>query len=271
LRRHYYYPLQWTPAAFLAYKAEQEIDRNQVLKTVMDAFENIDLFRELDAEDFARLRDASSERHFATGQAVSAFGARADHMYYLRCGQIKLHRNDEKGQEAVLGIVTEGEWFFALSAFFPIRAPADATALKKSDVILIPADKIRDVMCRDAAFAEKILTYTAKNIHGLTDKVADMSLKTPVQRVSYYLLKEFLKNGATETSFQLPYKKSLIAGELGMTAETFSRALAVLKEAGVKIEKKRVTLPHINALCRVCDPGVAQNCPHHEPGRCPEP
>lgn len=226
-------------------------------------------FSDLTPEQQQQLAGPSSLKHFSQGQEIIGFGDEAAYMYFVGEGQVKLYRADEKGQDAVLRIVSKGDWFFELSAFFPLHAPAAAVALREADILMIPSAAMREVMCHNENFAEKILSHTAEHFHLLTNKVMDMALKTPLQRVSYFLLKEFLRNGGRENTFTLPYKKSLIASELGMTAETFSRVLMRLKESGIEVEKNKVTLPHPKALCGVCDPALMHQCPRFDPMECP--
>jgi len=226
-------------------------------------------FSDLTPEQHRQVSVLSSCKHFASGQDVIAFGDEAAYMYFVIDGQVKLHRADEKGQDAVLRIISPGDWFFELSAFFPLNAPASAVTLQASDILMIPSAAVREVMCHNEAFAEKILGHAAENFYALTSKVMDMTLKTPLQRVSYFLLKEFIRNGGRKKEFTLPYKKALIASELGMTAETFSRVLMRLKDTGIEIERNKVTLPHARALCDVCDPALMHSCQNFDPDQCP--
>jgi len=226
-------------------------------------------FSDLTPEQQQQLSALSSLKHFIPGQEIIAFGDEAAYMYFVSAGQVKLYRADEKGQDAVLRVVPEGDWFFELSAFFPMNAPSSAVTLRAADILMLPSGAVRAMMCRNEAFAEKILAHTAEHFHSLTNKVMDMTLKTPLQRVSYFLLQEFIRNGGIKKEFTLPYKKSLIASELGMTAETFSRVLMRLKESGIEIERNKVVLPHTRSLCGVCDPALMHSCPNFDPVQCP--
>ncbi|TNE31393.1 MAG: Crp/Fnr family transcriptional regulator [Alphaproteobacteria bacterium] len=226
-------------------------------------------FSDLTPAQQQQVANLSSLKHFTSGQEIIGFGDETAHMYFVGEGQVKLYRADENGQDAVLRVVPKGDWFFELSAFFPLNAPAAAVTLRDTDIFMIPSDTMRDIMCHNEAFAQKILGHAAEHFHALTNKVMDMTLKTPLQRVSYFLLQEFIRNGGKSKEFTLPYKKSLIASELGMTAETFSRVLMRLKETGIEIERNKVTLPHAKALCGVCDPALMHRCPHFDPEQCP--
>lgn len=226
-------------------------------------------FSDLTPEQQQQVATLSSLKHFTSGQEIIGFGEEAAYMYFVGEGQVKLYRADEKGQDAVLRVVPKGDWFFELSAFFPMNAPAAAVTLRDADILMIPSGTMRDIMCHNENFAQRILGHAAEHFQILTNKVMDMTLKTPLQRVSYFLLQEFIRHGGKNKEFTLPYKKSLIASELGMTAETFSRVLMRLKETGIEIERNKVTLPHTGALCGVCDPALMHQCPNFDPVHCP--
>ncbi len=57
----------------------------------------------------------------------------------------------------------------------------------------------------------------------------------------------------------LPYDKSLIAMQLGMKPESFSRALAKLRILGVRTERNKVSLSDVAKLLAFCESGVS--CP----------
>jgi CRP/FNR family transcriptional activator FtrB len=52
----------------------------------------------------------------------------------------------------------------------------------------------------------------------------------------------------------LPYEKNLIASELGMTRESFSRALSSLEKSGIKVEGQTVAIVDRLRLAHECPP-----------------
>ena len=54
--------------------------------------------------------------------------------------------------------------------------------------------------------------------------------------------------GQQQVELTLPYEKSLIAARLGMTPESFSRALAALGKEGVVVHREIVTIESTDRL-----------------------
>lgn len=52
----------------------------------------------------------------------------------------------------------------------------------------------------------------------------------------------------------LPYEKNLIASELGITRESFSRALASLEQAGIQVSGQTIMIVDAARLATACQP-----------------
>jgi len=51
-----------------------------------------------------------------------------------------------------------------------------------------------------------------------------------------------------------PYEKNLIASELGIARESFSRALAMLENAGISVDGQEITIHDRALLTAECSP-----------------
>lgn len=72
-------------------------------------------------------------------------------------------------------------------------------------------------------------------------------LRSAEDRVGCYLLRLFDSKDAF-TSAQLPLEKRRIAGQLGMTRETFSRTLAAMSRFGLHVAGDTITVTDPEAL-----------------------
>ena len=85
-----------------------------------------------------------------------------------------------------------------------------------------------------------------KRFVGRTEQFAT---RTTPQRVAVFLL-NFGSAAENSADIHLPYDKFLVAGRLSMKPETFSRALANLREIGVHTEGNLVHIEDVEALRR---------------------
>ncbi len=235
----------------------------------MEILKQLTLLSNLDEGQKSLLISKANIKSWGKGQDIVEYGTKVQDIHVVIDGRVKLYRTNEDGQDIVIQILDANDWFFNAAAFTGIYAPSSVGAIEDSTVAIIPSSVIRELVCTNTAFANNIFGHVAKDFEELTTKVFDMVLKTPHQRVCYFLLKESIKQGVDKTEFQLPYKKSLIANELGMTAETFSRVLTKMKDLGVKVEKNKVILPRVGTLCESCGLDLARECPSYDSKVCP--
>jgi len=78
-----------------------------------------------------------------------------------------------------------------------------------------------------------------------------LKLRTGTERVGCYLLVLSRRQGTPHRAI-LPYEKNLIASELGMTRESFSRALAALQAEGVSVQDETITIADAKHLATAC-------------------
>jgi CRP/FNR family transcriptional activator FtrB len=84
-------------------------------------------------------------------------------------------------------------------------------------------------------------------------QIKDLKLRTSAQRVGCYVL-ALAKSQGTLDRAVLPYEKSLIASELGITRESFSRALSSLESAGIRVEGQTIVIIDETRLAAECVP-----------------
>ena len=73
------------------------------------------------------------------------------------------------------------------------------------------------------------------------------------ERVGCYILALSQRQGTPDRA-KLPYGKHLIASELGITRESFSRALAALEAAGIEVRGDTILIRDAVRLSEKCRP-----------------
>jgi len=109
------------------------------------------------------------------------------------------------------------------------RACADAR------ILMVQAETFRDAMASDHSLCLAVLACEAAHFRRQVKHAKNVKLRSAEERVGCYLLKLAEKMGSDGPA-QLPIAKRLIASQLGMTRETFSRTLAVVARQGLRVE-----------------------------------
>ena len=189
----------------------------------------------------ARVRD------YDRGATIFLQGERAQAIYIVAEGWVKLYRIASNGAEAVVGVFTRGRSFGEAVAFRHDTYPVAAEAATDCRLIRIEADAILREIRSSPEVAISILSATFAHLHALVGQIEALKAQTGAQRVAEFLLELApCSHGACEVT--LPYDKVLIAGRLGMKPESLSRAFARLKDQGVTVRANVADIEDVAAL-----------------------
>jgi CRP/FNR family transcriptional activator FtrB len=121
-----------------------------------------------------------------------------------------------------------------------------ARVLDDARIVMIQADAFRQAVTSDLDLCLAVLACQAAQFRRQVKHAKNLQLRSAEERVGCYLLA--LAVGALPgLSFELPMEKHLIASQLGMTRETFSRILATVARHGLRVVRDRVYLEDVAA------------------------
>ena len=109
--------------------------------------------------------------------------------------------------------------------------PVDAVAVSDTRLLVIPEAPLLALIDRDPHFARSLVTNLCERMYALVCDFEATTMHGASERLASYL--DSLAASPDETKVLLPAAKKLIAARLGMTKETFSRALRELIQAGL--------------------------------------
>jgi CRP/FNR family transcriptional activator FtrB len=116
-----------------------------------------------------------------------------------------------------------------------------ARVSEPSRFLLIHATTFREAVATDPRLAQAVIGSLARQFRCMVRQIKNLKLRSSTQRVGCYILTLSARQGAPD-QVVLPYEKNLIASELGMTRESFSRALSSLEKSGIKVEGQTVAI-----------------------------
>ncbi|MCY4168005.1 MAG: helix-turn-helix domain-containing protein [Rhodobacter sp.] len=213
---------------------------------------SLHLFAEMGEENYRVLMRGSYVQNFPPQLNLIHEGDPSDFLHVVLSGSADLYsqwNNRETSMATVLPIST-----FILAA--TIRdAPylMSARTLEKSRIALIPSQNIRAIFDIDAVFARAIVRELAQCYRSVVKSHKDVKLRTSLERLANYLLRQQTWAGG-EATFELPTEKWRLASFLGMTPENLSRAFKGLQPYSVAIDGNRVTIADAEDLKTLAKP-----------------
>jgi CRP/FNR family transcriptional regulator, transcriptional activator FtrB len=109
-----------------------------------------------------------------------------------------------------------------------------ARIYEEAQIVLIRAEAFRDAIGSDHALCGAILGCLSAQFRRQVRHAKNLKLRSAEERVGCYLV-SLLGESNTAITIRLPIEKGLVASQLGMTRETFSRALSGMAKFGIVV------------------------------------
>lgn len=208
---------------------------------------------------------------YGRDEAVVHHGDSARNLIIVLKGWVKLSRQTPNGQEVIVGLCTDGDIFGEASFFQNANYPYNADVISESaELLAIPSAMIKELIQKDPTAARSVMNMLNEKAFETQLKLEHMSTLSTAQRLGCFLLHLCEKKVEGEKTIQIPVKKNIIAGYLGMKPETFSRSQNQLREIGVESNGQGVNIQDIEKLrefvCGSCsESGMCENDPEAKP------
>jgi len=213
---------------------------------------DLPLFSDMSAAHFESLVSAALLQKFPEGITLIHEGEAPDFLHVIVDGTIELFANWQ-GRETTIDIVRPVTTFILAAVVRDEVYLKSARTLAPSRILLLPAEAVRDVFGRDAAFARSIVNELAARYRSVVRVLKDHKLRTGIERLANWILQENRLQGR-HGRVKLSYEKRKLSARLGMTPENLSRNLASLSLHGISISGHEISIVDRNALLALAKP-----------------
>lgn len=224
------------------------------LERIRLTLRNKELFQQIPEKDLDIWTEQSTFQTVDKGQVLFVQGEKAVRFFVITHGWIKLFRETLDGTQAIVDILSSGHMFGESSLFHEDLYPYSAEAAENVEILSLPLPFLKTQLETNPKFALTMLSEMAQFRRQQDRELEHRAIQNAPQRIACFLLRLVNQSHTGSATIHLPYDKTLIAARLGMQPETFSRALAKLKETmGIEIKGSSVFLKDIHALsCYSC-------------------
>jgi len=213
---------------------------------------SLDLFAGMGDSNFQSLMRASYVQNFPPQIELITEGETSDFLHIVVSGSVELFSN-WSGRETCIATIRPIASFILAATIKNAPYLMSARTLEKSRVVLIPSQDVRAIFDADNQFARAIVSELAYCYRSSVKKTKDLKLRTSLERLANYLLRQQKRAGGG-SDFDLQTEKRRLASYLGMTPENLSRAFRALQPYGVNVDGSRVAISKQSDLEKFAKP-----------------
>jgi len=212
------------------------------------------LFERLDPEHLANLARACRLVTVRAGESLFHEGQTCEGFYVVTQGSVRIYKLASDGRQRILHIVRAPHAFAEAALFGMDTYPAFASAIEKSCLVFVPREPFIKMLREQPDVSLHVFESLSQWMHRLLDQLENETFLNARAKLASYILREIQRQaaGPNRSSIQLTQPKKEIAAQLGMAAETFSRAQADLESRGViHVTGRRIAVSDLEVLQNV--------------------
>jgi CRP/FNR family transcriptional regulator len=198
------------------------------------------VFQSLTLEELQLLSAYAAFRFPDKGETVFREGGRADALYILVDGLVKLSRNSNTGKEHILRLLYPGDAFGQFALLQEKQYYATVEAVVPSVVCRISGGHFLPLLERKPQLAYRFLQAAAAQLQQADEWADAMNVLDVEQRLAKLLVHCRDKRGSCLTQeVELPAAKKDLSALLGISPETLSRKLSQWVQNGIISMRRR--------------------------------
>ena len=198
---------------------------------------NIPLLSGLDESEIDKISAGVSSRTFKKGEVVFSQGEKANKLYIVCTGKIKIFKNLMEGKEQILYILSGGDFIGAFNLLKEDQFDFSAVALETTEISMLEKSAFDKVMISNPEITLKIFEKAYERIIKAESLVERLSSSNPDAKVIGLLL-DLASDFGTPTGdggmmLELTISREELGSYAGIARETMSRKLQMFDEIGL--------------------------------------
>ena len=220
-----------------------------------EALQKVPFFAGWSQTEVGVLADRLVLRRFGPDQVIFHLGDPAGLLYIITSGKIKISHSSSDGQEAVLAILGEGDFFGELALLDDSPRSATAETIEPTEALTLHRDDFLKYIDNNPLFSRHVLHILAKRIRHLNNQVSDiffLDLPARLARTLLLLSEQHGRATADGVVITISLTQTDLAEMTGATRVSINKALGRFRRAGwVRVEGRSLTVVDPDALERL--------------------
>ncbi|MFY9214071.1 MAG: cyclic nucleotide-binding domain-containing protein [Tissierellaceae bacterium] len=202
----------------------------------LSCLQNIPLLSSLTEEESLEISKGVLVKEFKKGEQIFRTGDRADRLYIVCSGKMKIYKYLSDGREQILYIYGTGDFVGGFNLLKEDEYKYNAEALEDTVVSTLSKKKFDEIIVNNPTIMLKILEQAYERIRWAEDLVDRLSTISTDAKVASLLLRledDFGTREGDEIILNLTINREEMGSYAGISRETMTRKLRTFKELGI--------------------------------------
>jgi CRP/FNR family transcriptional regulator/CRP/FNR family cyclic AMP-dependent transcriptional regulator len=207
---------------------------------------NIPLFASVEPEALQVLQDRMQRRSFDRGESIFFKGDPGDTLYVIVSGEVKIVLASEEGQESILIVFKEGDFFGEMALFDAKPRSADAVTVRATTLLALRREDFEQFVREHPEVAFPIFRWLTAKLRRTTDRLEDIIFLDLPSRVAKKLVQLARSHGVRTGQgirIDLPLSQQELAEMVGATRPRVNEQLRRLAREGlIDVDRQTITV-----------------------------
>jgi len=211
---------------------------------------NVPLFSMLPEGQLQLLTRVLSRKAYPKNSTIIAAGDATDAMYIVVSGRLKVIMSDKEGQEVILAILNQGEFFGEMGLIAQAPRSATVTTIEPCELLTITRADFTKCLQGNFDLTMNVIRGLVKRLREADEKIGSLALMDVYGRVARLLL-EMAETIDGQKVVTKKLTKRDIAKMIGASREMVSRVMKELETSGrIEVRAREILLRDSLALTR---------------------
>lgn len=222
------------------------------MTSAAEALKIVPFFASLAPDEVNELAERLVPRRFSANQIIFHLGDPGGLLYIISHGKVKISHSTPDGQEALLAILGQGDFFGELALLDETPRSATAEALEPTDTLTLHRTEFMRFIELHPAFARHVLYVLARRIRHMNNQISDIFFLDLPGRLARTLLILANQHGVPAkegTHIELALTQTDLAEMTGATRVSINKALGRFRRSGwIQVKGRKFTIVNAPAL-----------------------
>lgn len=213
----------------------------------------VPLLADLNQEEIEKISEGVVFTDYKKGEYIFRTGDKADKLYIVVSGKMKIYNYLSDGREQILYIYSPGDFVGAFNLLKEDEFKYNAEALEDTTISTLSKNKFNDIILKNPEITLKVLEKAYERIRdaeGLVVRLSAANTDAKVAGLLLELIKDFGSKEGANTILELTINREEMGNYAGISRETMTRKLNHFKELAYIdfIGNKKIVIKDENKL-----------------------